>query len=159
MSLRVKVILVALTVAAASFPLTFVVWGPMRPTISTAAQMLRYGLVAAECLAMGGGVAFLIFGYPATRKRLLPPKLAAAAYVGIAFYLTNWWTHDHLHGVAATLGFASFIWMTIGLEYVFHVSMMIFAAVLAVFFVKVLLAEAAAVRAAAPMTADEAAAG
>lgn len=159
MSLRVKVILVALTVAAASFPLTFVVWGPMRPTTSTTAQVLRYGLVAAECLAMGSGVAFLIFGYPAIRRRLLWPKLAAAAYVGIAFYLINWWTHDHLHGVAATLGFTSFIWMTIALEYVFHVSMMFFAAVLAVFFLKVLLAEPVAVRAAAPLIAEEAAAG
>jgi hypothetical protein len=140
---RLKATVITLAVAAITFPLTFVLWPPeIPPYAPDAAQILGLGLVAAETLAMGGGVAFLILGYRALKRLPVRPPYAIAAYLGIGFYLINWWTHDHLHAVADRLDFNGWLQMTVALEYVFHAGMMVFGAVLALFFAKVLLATA-----------------
>lgn len=141
LDVRVKAAAITLAVALIAFPLTFVVWPPSMPASApAAAHVLGYVLLAAECLVMGAGVAFLVFGFPAARRLPVSAGLAFAAYLGISYFLVNWWTHDHLHAVADTLNFNNFIWMTAGIEYVFHVGMMVFGAVLALFFARLLLA-------------------
>jgi hypothetical protein len=130
-----------LVVAGISFPLTFVIWPPMASiSASAAAQVLSFGLLTAECLAMGGGVAFLILAYPGVKRLPVSPPLAIASYIGIGYYLVNWWTHDHLHYLASTLDFPGWVRMSLAIEYVFHAGMMVFAAVLALLFAKILLA-------------------
>jgi hypothetical protein len=148
---RVRAAVITLVVAAVTFPMTFVIWPPLVPSNAPiAAQVLGYGLIVAECLAMGGGVAFIALTLrPLRRLRVLPPLLVAA-YVGIAFDLLNWWTHDHLHAVAFTLDFSSLVWMSIAIDYVFHAGMMVFGVVLALFFTKILTAGPAAESASAP---------
>ena len=138
---RVKATLITLVVAGISFPLTFVIWPPLVPPWAPGtAQALGYGLLTAECLAMGAGVAFLAVGYPTVKRLPVSPRLAFASYLGIGYYLVNWWTHDHLHAVTFSLDFTSFIWMSIAIEYVFHAGMMVFGGVLALFFARILLA-------------------
>ncbi len=137
----VRAAVLMLVVAGISFPLTFKIWPPMLPAgWPAAAQVSSLGLLTAECLAMGGGVAFLILGYPALKRLPVSPPLAVASYLGIGYYLVNWWTHDHLHYLASTLDFPGWVRMTLGIEYVFHVGMTVFAAVLALLFAKILLA-------------------
>lgn len=137
--------LVTVGVAAIAFPLTFAVWPPTVPvTAPGAAQALGYGLLAAECLAMGGGFAFLLFGYPAIKRLPVRPQLAVAAYGSIAFHLLNWWAHDHLHAVADRLDFNGFIWMNVVLEYCFHAGMIVLGGVLALFFAQALTGAAPA---------------
>lgn len=139
MNARVRATAIALALAAISFALTFAVWPPVVPaTAPAAAQVLGYGLLAGECLALGAGLAFLLLGYPTVRRLPVSRRLAVAAYLAVAFDLTNWWAHDHLHSVAARLDFDAFIWMTVCLEYLFHGGMIVLSAVLALVFVRVL---------------------
>jgi hypothetical protein len=144
MDVRVKAAFITLVVAGVSFPLTFVVWPPLVPPWApVSALALGYGLVAAECLAMGGGFAFLAFGFPMVKRLPVSPRLAFASYLGIGYFLVNWWTHDHLHAVTFSLEPTAFIWMSVAIEYVFHAAMMVFGGVLALFFARILLAPSA----------------
>jgi hypothetical protein len=103
MNIRIRAGLVTLAVTAI-FPLTFAVWPAEVPaTAPGSAQALGYGLVAVECLALGTGVAFLVFGYSGLRRLPVSHRLALAAYLAIGFDLLNWWAHDHLHAVAGQL--------------------------------------------------------
>jgi hypothetical protein len=144
MDVRIKAGLITLVVAGLTFPLTFLLWPPLVPPLAPGtAQALGYGLLTAECLALGGGVAFLAYGYPAVKRLPVSPRLASASYLGIGFYLVNWWPHDHLHVMTFTLDLSGFIWMSIAIDYVFHVGMMLFGAVLALFFAKILISKSA----------------
>ena len=138
--IRRRTIVIMLVVAGISFPLTFLIWPSMVPADApVAAQLASLGLLTAECLAMGGGVAFLILAYPGVRRLPVSQPLAMASYFGIAYYLVNWWTHDHLHYLASTLDFTGWVRMTLAIEYVFHAGMMVFGAVLALLFAKILM--------------------
>ncbi len=142
MGLRVRVLVTTVAVAAICFPLTFVIWPPeVRPTSSTLAQAFGYGLLAGECLAFGGGIAFLAFGYPVIKGLAVSWWLAIASYVGIAFYLLNWWPHVHLRAIAANLDLNGSTLMRQAI-FLFHDGMMVFGAVLALFFAAVLVGPA-----------------
>ncbi len=91
-------------------------------------------LKIAEGLAFGGGIAFLIFGYPLVRAAA-PASLglARAAHVSIAWLLANWWPHDSLHiHIGMDLG------GLLTLEYVFHISLMLAGVILARFFLTIM---------------------
>lgn len=127
----------ALGIAAVLFPLTFLVWPPeISPGAPATAQALGYGLVVAECLAMGAGLVFLVTGYSSVRRLGISRRLAGAAYCAIAFALLNWWTHDHLHAVADGFDFDRFIWMTVAIEFLFHGGLVGAGLVLAVAFMR-----------------------
>lgn len=144
MDVRIKAGLITLVVAGVTFPLTFLLWPPLVPPLApSTAQALGYGLLTAECLALGGGVAFLAFGYPTVKRLSVSPRLAFASYLGIGYYLLNWWPHDHLHAIALSLDFSSLVWMSLAIEYIFHVGMMVFGGVLALFFAEILMATSA----------------
>jgi hypothetical protein len=88
----------------------------------------------AESLAFGFGIAFLIFGYSLMQKILPAPKgLTFAAYLSIAWLLFSWWPHDSLH-VANGMNLNGLL----GIEYGFHVTLMIAGAILAFFFLVLL---------------------
>ena len=138
MRARARVLVTTVVVAAVCFPLTFVIWPlEVRPTSSTLAQALGYGLLAGECLAFGGGITFLAFGYPVIKGLAVSPRLAITSYAGIAFYLLNWWPHVHLRAIAANLDLNGSTLMRQAI-YLFHDGMMVFGAVLAFFFAAVL---------------------
>jgi len=84
----------------------------------------------AEAVAFGAGVAFLIFGYRLIRSTAPGfPALGLAAYLSVAWLLINWWPHDSLH-VANGMK----LWGLLGIEYGFHITLMLAGAVLARFF-------------------------
>lgn len=90
---------------------------------------------------MGGGVTFVIFGYPTVKRLPVSPGFAFAFYLGIGYFLLNWWVHDHLHIIALNLvDFARTVGMSMVIDYVFHIGMMVFAGVFALVFAKTLLA-------------------
>jgi hypothetical protein len=87
-----------------------------------------------EALTFGLGISFLVFGYPLVRA-ILPASssLTHAAHFSIAWLLLNWWIHDSLHiHVGMVLN------GLLGIEYGFHVTLMIAGAILAIFFLTLL---------------------
>jgi len=137
MSVQLKVAITSLAAAAVSFPLTFLVWPAEVPTgAGMLAQWLGYGLLAGECLALGGGVAFLAFAFPRGGHPAISHRLALASYAGISFLLINWWPQAHLHAIAARADPAQpLIRQT---TYAFHDVIMLIGALLALSFATVL---------------------
>ena len=131
-----KVTLVTSLVAVAA--LIFASHGPLGQTLWPAPVPLAAPPTALEAklfmlldvfdaLALGVGVAFMLFAWP-TVKGLVAPSTGRAAviYVSTAWFLTNWWLHDNLHAVTG-LGPGGLL-VT---EYVFHVTLIIVGAALA----------------------------
>jgi hypothetical protein len=90
-------------------------------------------LGAAEALACGLGVAFLLFGYPTLKAHEgVSAPLTRAAHLAIAWLLINWWAHDslHLHNGMNLKGL-------LAIEYGFHITLMIAGVALAMFFTAV----------------------
>jgi hypothetical protein len=137
MSLQLKVAITSLVAAAVCFPLTFLVWPPEVPSgAGVLAQWLGYGLLAAECLALGGGIAFVAFAFPPIGNPAVSRRLAIASYAGISFLLINWWPHAHVHAIAANLETAEPLIRQI--IYAFHDLIMLIGALLAFLFATVL---------------------
>jgi hypothetical protein len=92
----------------------------------------------AEALAFGVGVAFLIFGWGLVRAAPVSTGLARAAFLSISWFLVNWWPHDslHLHNGPNLSGI-------LRIEYAFHFTLILAAAIAAWFFVKVARAQVA----------------
>lgn len=88
----------------------------------------------AEAVAFGFGVAFLLFGYPSMLAAgPAPALLTRAAHVSIAWWLLNWWSHDSFHVAnGPNLGGLLVI------EYGYHVTLMIAAAIASAWFMTVL---------------------
>jgi len=90
-------------------------------------------LGAAEALAFGLGVSFLLFGY-STLKANVPVSapMTRAAHLSIAWLLINWWAHDslHQHNGMNLNGL-------LGIEYGFHVTLIIAGVILLRFFMLV----------------------
>jgi hypothetical protein len=87
-----------------------------------------------DALSLGVAVSFLIFGYPLIEAIGTSSRgLTFAAYLSLAWVLGHWWAHDSLH---QHHGFD--LVPLLGIEYGFHVTLMIAGAILVVFFVKAL---------------------
>jgi len=87
-----------------------------------------------DALSLGVAVSFLIFGYPLVASIGASSRgLTFAAHLAIVWVLGNWWAHDSLH-----IHHATDLVPLLGIEYGFHVTLMIAGAILAVFFVKAL---------------------
>lgn len=106
--------------------------GAPTPTGGLVPFFMLLGLL--DALSLGAAVSFLIFGYPLVAVIGISSRgLTFAAYLSLAWVLGNWWAHDSLH---QHHGFD--LVPLLGIEYGFHVTMMIAGAILAVFFVKAL---------------------
>jgi len=136
-NIRIKVILLTLVLAVIAFFLSpnapfgaFWAPGPDVPIPSAGQLPLFILLNIAEALAFGLGLSFLIFGYPALQA-IAPasPLLTRAAHLSIVWLMANWWPHDslHLHNGLALNGL-------LGIEYGFHVTLMLTGVILAYFF-------------------------
>lgn len=89
---------------------------------------LFVGLGLFEAVTMGLGVAFLLFGWPYTKRVFRGQStIAPLAHVSIAWLLGNWWVHDNLHMVLDMEN----LWILLAIEYGFHVTLMLAGAVLA----------------------------
>jgi hypothetical protein len=126
-----KLMITVTVIAIVSIPVSLVLFKPnLAGALPEAAVPFVLGLKVAEGLALGTGVAFLILGYRLLKRAGRSQMLTWAAYVATAWYLVNWWLHDNLHLVA---GIAN-VWAILGIEYAFHVTLMLAAGVLAIFY-------------------------
>ena len=113
-----------------------VFWRPAAGSpVPTSAQLPFFILLnITEGLTFGLGISFLIFGYPMVRA-ISPAssRLTRAAHVSIAWLLANWWPHDslHLHNGLNLGGL-------LGIEYGFHITLMIAGVIVAYFFLTLL---------------------
>jgi acyl-CoA synthetase (AMP-forming)/AMP-acid ligase II len=87
------------------------------------------GLYLAELAALVVGVGFLLLGRPAMVRQGRSPGLTAAAHLAIGWLLVSWWPQDNLYRLAAKDDWPQ----QATLVYVFNVTLMIAAAVVAVF--------------------------
>jgi hypothetical protein len=131
MSTRNKVILITLLFAVPALLLGRQIWPPAAMSAPDPA-LLPYFIVLSvfESLAFGLGISFLFVGWPLVQKISgKSDTLTKLAFVSIAWYLVNWWPHDNMH---AHIGMD--MQRLLYIEYSFHVTMIIAAAILAYFF-------------------------
>ncbi|APW97643.1 hypothetical protein CHINAEXTREME_07595 [Halobiforma lacisalsi AJ5] len=135
MSLRITVITVGIV---ALFGLLFAPRGPLGASVwpepAHAAEPVGMQLPLFvvlglfEAVAMGLGVAFLLFGWRYTKRVFAAtPRLAPPAHVSVAWLLGSWWVHDNLHMVLGSENLSTLL----ALEYGFHVTLMIAGGILA----------------------------
>lgn len=158
-----KVLLVAVPAAILGFalelngPLGSALWpapptGP-EPTGGALGALIAMGVL--EALAFGAGVAFLVFGWGLMQRAPgVSRGLATGAWLAIGWLLVNWVPHTAMHMTNAHDDFARLALI----EYVFHFTLMVGGAVLALFFVRVVRASpgapaAAPVQSGAPLLA------
>jgi hypothetical protein len=128
-----RVIVVTLVATAFAFGSSQALW-PAPAGFNPPASLLPFFVVLGlvESLAFGVGVAFLIFGFPLVARTGVSSLAAWGGYLGIAWFLVNWWAHDGFHRVTG-LSFAGLI----RIEYAFHVTLIVGAALAAYFFLSV----------------------
>jgi hypothetical protein len=86
---------------------------------------LLMGVAAAEALAMGLAVAFLLFGWPLVRRIVGPSRSRTiAAYLATAWLGGNWWLHDNLH-----IANGANINGLIAIDYLFHTTLIVAAVI------------------------------
>jgi hypothetical protein len=87
-----------------------------------------------EALALGLGVSFLVFGLPLVRRVSLDLKIRAwLMYLGIGWVLVSWWPHGNLH-----MSNGDNMQRLLYIEYAFHVTLIISAAIVAYCFLSLL---------------------
>ncbi|MCP2328953.1 hypothetical protein HDA40_007460 [Hamadaea flava] len=133
---RLPATAVAVVATVAAFLLGRVLWpdppGSMTPPGSLLPAFLL--LSAIESVAFGLGIAFLVFGPTLLRRLGGGSRLTWAAYGAIAFMLLSWWPHDNMHRVLSHHDFGGLA----RIEYLFHLPLMVAAAITATFFLRTL---------------------
>jgi hypothetical protein len=111
-------------------------WHPAAGSPQPTAAQLPFFMVLglAEALALGFGVAFLVFGYPWMRAAAAaaPGGLTRAAHLAIGWMLVNWWSHDSFH-VANGLDLSGLLLI----EYGYHFTLIVAGTIAAAWFVTV----------------------
>ena len=130
----VKVLVVTLLVTVPAFLLGPAIWHPVGMEPSPG-QMPFFMVVSLfEALALGLGVSFLIFGLPLVRRVSADSKLRAwLMYLGIGWALVSWWPHGNLH-----ISNGDNMLRLLYIEYGFHVTLVISAAIVAYCFLSLL---------------------
>jgi hypothetical protein len=130
----VKVLILILVVTVPAFLLGHVIWHPLGMAPSPG-QMPFFMVVSFfEALALGLGVSFLVFGLPLVRS--VPSELKTRAwlmYLGIGWALVSWWPHGNLH-----MSNGDNMQRLLYIEYGFHVTLVISAAMVAYCFLSLL---------------------
>lgn len=138
MDTKWKVIIVTLVAGFVGFnlqansPLGPTLWGEgpagPEPAGSVLGLLIVYGVL--EAIAFGLGVAFLAFGWSkVANTRGVSKGLATGAAAAIAWGLLSWVPHSAMHMTNAADDFGRLVLI----EYVFHVTLITAASVLALF--------------------------
>lgn len=134
MTAKTKAILITLAVGIPAFLAAPALWPPSPEIRPTSVQLpFLIALSVIESLVFGLGAAFVMLGWPMVRKE--GSRLTKAAFVSVAWLFLNWWMHGNMH---ASNGFD--VWGLITIDYVFHVSIIIATAVVALWFVRTAMA-------------------
>ncbi|MDG5804965.1 AMP-binding protein [Streptomyces ossamyceticus] len=97
--------------------------------VPTPWSWLFRGLYAAELLAFGVGLAFLIAGRPLMRRQGRSGGLTTAAHLAVVWLLVSWWPQDNFYRLAAKNDWER----QAALVYAFNVPLMVAAVVVAVY--------------------------
>ena len=121
-------LIVTIVAAIAAFILGPIFWpmNPGNPEPTSVQLPLFIGVGVMEAVGFGIGVAFLIFGWRFMRNRTLGDWLA---FLSAAWLLVSWWPHDRLHMM---LDHGDY-WGLLGLEWGFHVTLILCGVILASF--------------------------
>lgn len=134
MKIWIKVLIVTVIVALPAMMLDPLLWPPAEGGPEPAAGQLPFFimLAAIESIILGLGVAFLIFGFPLINRISSGSKpLAWAMYLSIGWWMVSWWPHDNLH-----IHVGSDMQGLLYIEYGFHVTLIVTAAIVAYGFLK-----------------------
>lgn len=132
----VLVVLITVGIGLPAFALGPQLWPQAAASPKPSEVQLPFFVVLAliEALLFGLGIAFLIFGLPTVRRAAARVGVNPwPVFVAIAWQLLSWWPHDNLH-VATGLDY----WPLLGIEYAFHLTLIISALIVAHFFLAVL---------------------
>lgn len=134
-----KFLIVTVLVAIPAVPLGQMLWPAATEAgdPNAAMQMAGYQLALLivfsiiEALALGLGVAFLVFGLPYARRLAgNSGRLSWAVYLSIAWSLISWWSHDGFHRSGVSMD------GLIMLEYGYHATLIVGGAVLVYAFIQ-----------------------
>ncbi len=133
-----KFLIVTVLVAIPAIPLGQMIWpaaaegdGHAAMTLATHQLVLFIIFSVIEALALGLGVAFLVFGLPFARRLSGDSGwLSWAVYLSIAWSLISWWPHDGFHRSGPSID------GLLALEYGFHATLIAGGAVLVVAFIR-----------------------
>ncbi len=133
----IKMLLVTLLFGIPAIPLGQIIWSSPIDTHGTGPNGLQIALLIiisiVEALGFGFGIAFLMLGFTLIQRLAQESKgWTWAVYLCVAWALTSWWPHSNFHRVIS--GYDQLI----ALEYAFHISLIICAAVIALFFLRLL---------------------
>jgi membrane associated rhomboid family serine protease len=136
MSTRTKATLLTIGLAGAAFAVGPVIWPPSPdfPEPSSAQLPFFVGMAVAEAVVFGLGISFLLFGWRAARRASRRSR-ATVAVVCIAWLLVSWWPHIGLHVRSGHVRSGDDLWALLAIDYGFHLTLMVAAAVLAYLFV------------------------
>lgn len=126
--------MVAVVVAAAAVPLSFVLWRTPPGVAAPPSDILPFLIpvaVVIPALSFGFGVAFLLFGRKLLRTDQ-PSALSRASFISIWWLLANWWPHSNFHRVSN--GWTN----TVLIDYFFHTTVIVASCVVAAFFLSVI---------------------
>ena len=130
----VKVLVLTLVVTAAAFVLGPVLWHPIG--LEPSPEQLPFFMIVSfvEALALGLGVSFLVFGLPLVRRVSAGSRLRVwLMYLGLGWALVSWWSHGNLH-----MSNGDNMQRLLYIEYGFHVTLVISAAIVAYCFLSLL---------------------
>ncbi|HYW27738.1 MAG TPA: hypothetical protein VE953_26440 [Terriglobales bacterium] len=135
MNRKLLAALIAVGFAIPAFALSRVIWPDPPGAPTPPASLLPFLLVPAvfEALAFGAGVAFLVFGGRLLQQAGQAPALTLVTYLAIAWSLLNWWPHVNFHRAIGPNLVA-----LVEVDWGFHLTLIISAVVIAIFFVRVL---------------------
>ncbi|MEP7162366.1 MAG: hypothetical protein ABI747_01215 [Candidatus Moraniibacteriota bacterium] len=129
----VKMVMVTLLFALPALAFGRTLW-PDAPDIMqpTAGQFPFFvGVAVIEALSFGIGMSFLLFGWSLVQKAKATEPGKMALFLSITWLLISWWPHDnmHRHNGMDTGGL-------LVIEYLFHVTLIIAAGIVAWYFWK-----------------------
>ncbi len=139
MSVKTKIILLTVACAIPAFLLGRVIWpDPMDAPQLAGIQIAGFMLIAAlEALAFGAGVSFICFGRKLLRNApSARARHARLAFSAIAWTLVSWWPHDNMHRANGMMN----AWGLLRIEYIFHLTLIISAFIIASYFIRTLRA-------------------
>jgi hypothetical protein len=127
--------LIAVATAVPAFLLSRISWPDPPGAPVPPPQLVPFLIVPAifEALAFGLGIAFLIFGGRLLSRVGQSAGLTRAAYLSVAWSLLNWWPHVNFHrAIGSDLG------ALVKVDWAFHLTLIVAAAVLGYFFLRVI---------------------
>lgn len=131
-----RLIVITLVIAIPAFLLGPIIWPPSSDIQPTSAQLPLFIVLAIiNALVLGIGILFIVRAWKGFRSANpgITPRRELLTFLAIAWLLVSWWPHDNFH-ISNGLNPAGLL----GIEYGFHVTLIIASLIAASYFLSVL---------------------